>query len=174
MKRAWPVFLVFLAMGFGDVVGPLVTLVKETFNVSNVTAQLVPMTGFLMFGLLSVPMGLVQDRKGKKFVLILGLAVALLAARGGSAADDGAPVPAAVAVELAAGPVAVPVTDPLSGSAVVLADRAALPAGAALQGRAGHGLAPLEAAVVVEVRAAPPAIDQALALAVGRAAILAG
>ena len=42
MKRAWPVFLVFLAMGFGDVVGPLVTLVKETFNVSNLTAQLVP------------------------------------------------------------------------------------------------------------------------------------
>ncbi|HRR35269.1 MAG TPA: MFS transporter [Kiritimatiellia bacterium] len=80
MKRAWPVFLVFLAMGFGDVVGPLVTLVKETFNVSNVTAQLVPLTGFLMFGLLSVPMGLVQDRKGKKFVLILGLTVALAGA----------------------------------------------------------------------------------------------
>ena len=80
MKRAWPVFLVFLAMGFGDVVGPLVTLVKETFNVSNLTAQLVPLTGFLMFGLLSVPMGIVQDRKGKKFVLILGLVVALAGA----------------------------------------------------------------------------------------------
>ncbi len=80
MKRAWPVFLVFLAMGFGDVVGPLVTLVKETFQVSNFTAQLVPLTGFLMFGLLSVPMGLVQDRKGKKFVLLLGLVVALAGA----------------------------------------------------------------------------------------------
>ncbi|HPB09873.1 MAG TPA: MFS transporter [Kiritimatiellia bacterium] len=80
MKRAWPVFLVFLAMGFGDVVGPLVTLVKETFQVSNFTAQLVPLTGFLMFGLLSVPMGLVQDRKGKKFVLLLGLSVALAGA----------------------------------------------------------------------------------------------
>ena len=32
-----------------------------------------------MFGLLSVPMGIVQDRKGKKFVLILGLVVALTA-----------------------------------------------------------------------------------------------
>jgi len=77
MKRAWPVFLVFLAMGFGDVVGPLVSLVQTTFKVSDFTAQLVPMTGFLMFGLLSVPMGLVQDRKGKKFVLTLGLLVAL-------------------------------------------------------------------------------------------------
>ena len=78
MKRAWPVFLVFLAMGFGDVVGPLVSLVKETFGLSNFMAQLLPMMGFLMFGLLSVPMGLVQDRKGKKFVLIIGLLIALI------------------------------------------------------------------------------------------------
>ena len=39
-----------------------------------------PLTGFLMFGLLSVPMGLLQDRKGKKFVLLLGLSVALAGA----------------------------------------------------------------------------------------------
>lgn len=78
MKRSWPVFLVFLAMGFGDVVGPLVSLVKKTFELSNFTAQLLPMTGFLMFGLLSVPMGLVQDRKGKKIVLTAGLLLALL------------------------------------------------------------------------------------------------
>ena len=77
MKRSWPVFLVFLAMGFGDVVGPLVSLVKKTFELSNFTAQLLPMTGFLMFGLLSVPMGIVQDRKGKKFVLVSGLVLAL-------------------------------------------------------------------------------------------------
>jgi len=77
MKRAWPVFLVFLAMGFGDVVGPLVGLVKKTFELSNFVAQLLPMTGFLMFGLLSVPMGLVQDRKGKKVVLLTGLFLAL-------------------------------------------------------------------------------------------------
>ena len=80
MKRAWPVYLVFLAMGFGDVVGPLVALVKETFQVSDFVARLVPFTGFLMFFLLSVPMGLVQDRRGKKFVLMLGLAVALAGA----------------------------------------------------------------------------------------------
>jgi len=77
MKRAWPVFLVFLAMGFADVVGPLVGLVKSTFALSNFTAQLLPLTGFLMFGLLSVPMGLAQDRKGKKTVLLAGLFLAL-------------------------------------------------------------------------------------------------
>ena len=65
-------FLVFLAMGFGDVVGPMVSLAKETFALSNFMAQLLPFSGFIMFGLLSVPMGLLQDRKGKKFILMTG------------------------------------------------------------------------------------------------------
>jgi len=78
MKKVWPVFLVFLAMGFGDVVGPMVGLAKETFALSNFMAQLLPFSGFLMFGLLSVPMGLLQDRKGKKFILMTGLAIALV------------------------------------------------------------------------------------------------
>ena len=34
--------------------------------------------GFIMFGLLSVPLGIYQDRKGKRHVLLLGLAAALL------------------------------------------------------------------------------------------------
>lgn len=72
------IFLVFLAMGFGDAVGPLVSLAKDTFGLSNAVAQLLPMTGFLMFGLLSVPVGLVQDKKGKIFILIAGLLLALL------------------------------------------------------------------------------------------------
>jgi fucose permease len=72
------IFLVFLAMGFGDAVGPLVSLAKETFDISNATAQLLPMTGLLMFGLFSVPLGLVQDKKGKVLVLEAGLILALL------------------------------------------------------------------------------------------------
>jgi len=78
MKKVWPVYLVFLAMGFGDVVGPMVSLAKETFALSNFMAQLLPFSGFLMFGLLSVPMGLLQDRKGKKVILMSGLAIALV------------------------------------------------------------------------------------------------
>jgi FHS family L-fucose permease-like MFS transporter len=75
--RALPVFLAFLAMGFGDAVGPFVGLAKEQFQLSNFTAQLIPFTGFLMFGVLSVPMGIFQDRHGKKFVLVLGLCIML-------------------------------------------------------------------------------------------------
>ena len=78
MKKAWPVFLVFLAMGFGDVVGPMVSLAKETFTLSNFMAQLLPFSGFLLFGFLSVPMGILQDRKGKKHLMLLGLGIALV------------------------------------------------------------------------------------------------
>lgn len=76
-NQVWPVFLAFLAMGFGDAVGPFVGLAKEHFRLSNLLAQCIPLVGFAMFGLLSAPMGVWQDRRGKKFVLILGLAIML-------------------------------------------------------------------------------------------------
>ena len=40
--RALPVFLVFLAMGFGDAVGPFVSLAKGQFHLSNAVANLIP------------------------------------------------------------------------------------------------------------------------------------
>ena len=76
--RTLPVFLAFLAMGFGDAVGPFVSLAKSEFQLSNAVASLIPFVGFSMFGLLSIPVGLMQDKRGKKFVLLLGLAVALV------------------------------------------------------------------------------------------------
>jgi fucose permease len=75
--QAVPVFLAFLAMGFADAAGPFVSLAKQQFSLSNFAAQLIAFTGFIMFGVLSVPMGLMQDKRGKKFVLMLGLAVML-------------------------------------------------------------------------------------------------
>jgi len=77
MKTA-PIFLVFLAMGFGDVVGPMVSLVKDSFNLSYTLAQLLPLVGFIMFGILSVPMGVLQDKKNKKYIINIGLIVAFL------------------------------------------------------------------------------------------------
>lgn len=75
---AAPVFFAFLAMGFGDAVGPFVGLARQDFQLSNFAAQLIAFTGFVMFGVLSVPMSLFQDRKGKRFVLVLGLCIMLL------------------------------------------------------------------------------------------------
>jgi fucose permease len=76
--RTLPVFLAFLAMGFGDAVGPFVSLAKNEFQLSNAVASLIPFVGFSMFGLLSIPVGLMQDKRGKKFILLMGLAVALV------------------------------------------------------------------------------------------------
>lgn len=76
--KSFPIFLAFLAMGFGDAVGPLVGLVKDSFEISNFMAQLVTFSGFIMFGVLSVPMGVYQDKKGKRFTLQLGLIIAFI------------------------------------------------------------------------------------------------
>jgi MFS transporter, FHS family, L-fucose permease len=77
-NKTFPIFLAFLAMGFGDVVGPLVSLVKQTFEVSNFVASLMTTSGFIMFGVMSIPLGVFQDKKGKKYILLLGLLIALL------------------------------------------------------------------------------------------------
>jgi len=77
MYQAAPVFLAFLVMGFGDAAGPFVSLAKQQFNLSAFMAQLIAFTGYIMFGILSVPMGVYQDKKGKKVVLILGLCIML-------------------------------------------------------------------------------------------------
>ncbi|MDL2227304.1 MFS transporter [Odoribacter sp. OttesenSCG-928-L07] len=74
------VFLVFLAMGFGDAAGQLVSIIEKAFNVTPFTASLVSFSGMIMFGVLSVPMGVQQSRIGKKKMLIIGLLFFLLGA----------------------------------------------------------------------------------------------
>lgn len=64
-------------MGFGDVVSPLSALLKEEFVLSNTVSQLVTFMGLIMFGVLSIPMGILQGRKGKKYMLQLGLIIAM-------------------------------------------------------------------------------------------------
>lgn len=73
-----PIFLAFLCMGFGDVVGPLTSQLQNDYSLTNFAAGMVTFMGFIMFGLLSVPLGIYQDRKGKKHVLQLGLIAAFL------------------------------------------------------------------------------------------------
>ena len=77
-KKTFPILLAFLCMGFGDVVGPLVGLAKDTFELTNFLAMLLTFSGFIMFGLISVPTGVIQAKKGKKKVLMTGLTIALI------------------------------------------------------------------------------------------------
>src|ERR1022692_4357519 len=76
--RTLPIFLAFLAMGFADAVGPFVSLAKNEFQLSNAVASLIPFVGFSMFGLLSIPVSLFQDKRGKKFVLMMGLCITMV------------------------------------------------------------------------------------------------
>jgi MFS transporter, FHS family, L-fucose permease len=76
--QAVPVFLAFLAMGFADAAGPFVSLAKQQFSLDNFAALMIAFMGLIMFGILSVPMGVYQDKKGKKFVLMLGLSTMLV------------------------------------------------------------------------------------------------
>jgi MFS transporter, FHS family, L-fucose permease len=77
-SKSFPVFLMFLVMGFGDAIGPFVGLAKETFKLSQLEASLITFMGFIMFALLSIPMGILQDKKGKKIVAIIGLITGFL------------------------------------------------------------------------------------------------
>jgi FHS family L-fucose permease-like MFS transporter len=77
-KKTLPIFLIFISMGMIDSAGPMVSLAQGSFKISNTMASMLPMFAYIMYGLLSVPIGLLQDKKGKKFVLNLGLTIALL------------------------------------------------------------------------------------------------
>jgi MFS transporter, FHS family, L-fucose permease len=64
-------------MGFGDAVGPFVSLAKDQFHLTATLASLVALMGFGMYGVLSIPVGIFQERIGKKPTLLFGLSVAL-------------------------------------------------------------------------------------------------
>ncbi len=69
--------MIFLAMGLIDSAGPMVSLAKDSFKISYTMASLLPLLAYIMYGLLSVPIGVLQDKKGKRFILNLGLVIAL-------------------------------------------------------------------------------------------------
>lgn len=74
-KQIAPVLVSFFVMSFCDLVGIGVDRVKLEFNLSNTLAQLIPSAVFLWFFILSVPVGVLQDRIGKRNVVNLGMIV---------------------------------------------------------------------------------------------------
>ena len=77
LKKFLPVYLIFLSMGMVDAAGPMVSLARDSFPLSITAATLLPFLRYLIFGLLSIPMGVLQDKKGKVFILNLGLGIML-------------------------------------------------------------------------------------------------
>lgn len=70
-----PVLMSFFVASFCDMVGIGVDRVKSDFELSNTLVQLIPSVVFLWFFILSVPVGILQDRIGKRNVLNLGMLI---------------------------------------------------------------------------------------------------
>lgn len=78
MKFVTPVLMSFFVMSFCDLVGIGVDRIKIDFTLSNTLAQLIPSAVFLWFFVLSVPVGILQDRIGKRTVLNIGMLITAL------------------------------------------------------------------------------------------------
>lgn len=73
-NKLLPVFMSFIVMGFVDIVGVSTGYIKNDFGLSDNLAQLIPSMAFIWFFFLSVPVGIFQDKWGKKNMLVLGMA----------------------------------------------------------------------------------------------------
>jgi len=77
--KVLPVLLGFFVMGFVDLVGIATNYVKQDFMLSDTLANLLPMTLFLWFAVLSVPTGLMMNKLGRKNTVILSMVITFLA-----------------------------------------------------------------------------------------------
>ena len=78
ITKILPVLMAFFVMSFVDLVGIGVDRVSTDMNLSATLAQLIPSAAFLWFLLLSVPVGVMQSRLGKRFMLNIGMVVTAL------------------------------------------------------------------------------------------------
>jgi fucose permease len=70
-----PVFFAFVIMGFVDIIGVATAYLNQDFHLDDFIAQFFPMMVLLWFFCLSVPVGILQDRFGKKNMLSAGIVV---------------------------------------------------------------------------------------------------
>ncbi len=70
-----PVLVSFFVMSFCDLVGIGVDNIKRDFGLSNTLVQLIPSAVFVWFFILSVPVGILQDRIGKRNMVNIGMGI---------------------------------------------------------------------------------------------------
>jgi len=78
LSKIAPVLMGFFVMSFVDLVGIGVDRVSKDMNLSATLGQLIPSAAFLWFLLLSVPVGVLQSRYGKRLMLNVGMGVTAL------------------------------------------------------------------------------------------------
>ncbi len=77
IKKVLPVFLTFIVMGFVDLVGVSTGYVQKDFDLSDSVAQFIPSMVFIWFFVFSIPVGILQDKIGKKKMMNIGIIVTL-------------------------------------------------------------------------------------------------
>ena len=75
LQKLLPVFLSFVVMGFVDIIGAATGYVKQDFQLTDFIAQFLPMMVLLWFFVLSVPVGVLQDKYGKRNTLNVGMVI---------------------------------------------------------------------------------------------------
>lgn len=79
LKKTIPVLCGFFIVGFADLVGIATNYVKQDFELSDTLANMLPITLFLWFGILSVPTGMLMNRLGRKNTVLLSMGITLMA-----------------------------------------------------------------------------------------------
>ena len=78
ISKIFPVFLTFIVMGFVDIVGVSTGYIQKYFELSDTLAQFIPFMVFIWFFVFSIPVGVLQDKIGKKRMMNIGLLVTLV------------------------------------------------------------------------------------------------
>lgn len=78
LNKVFPVFLTFIVMGFVDIVGVSTGYVQKDFELSDSLAQFIPSMVFIWFFVFSIPVGVLQDKIGKKKMMNIGIMLTLL------------------------------------------------------------------------------------------------
>jgi fucose permease len=78
-KKALPVLLCFFVMGIVDLVGISTNYVKQDFGLNDTVANLLSLSMFLWFAVLSVPTGALMNRWGRKPTVMISMTITLVA-----------------------------------------------------------------------------------------------
>ncbi len=79
VAKVLPVLFGFFIMGLVDLVGIATNYVKQDFGLSDTLANLLPMSLFLWFAVLSVPTGMLMNKLGRKRTVLLSMVISFLA-----------------------------------------------------------------------------------------------
>jgi MFS transporter, FHS family, L-fucose permease len=74
-NKLLPAFFSFIVMGFVDIIGVATGYIQIDFKLTSFIAQFLPMMVLLWFFVLAVPAGVLQDKFGKKNMLMTGMVI---------------------------------------------------------------------------------------------------